>query len=139
MSGGACNAGDGWALVAFTGRTELAWLRLLKPGFRHCFVLLPDPVGWVLLDPMAHATLVRVLPSTPAATLFARLLAEGLVAVPVRPRAAPRRAAPWAPFTCVEAVKRALGVRARGVWTPWQLFRLLTREEKMLDKAARWV
>jgi len=127
-----------WALVAFSGRTELAWLRLLKPGFRHCFVLLPDPAGWVLLDPMAHATLVRVLPPTPAATLFERLLAEGLVAVPVRPRPAHRRAAPWAPFTCVEAVKRALGVRARGVRTPWQLFRLLTRKEKILDKGSMW-
>src|SRR3954466_12569602 len=29
--------------------------------------------------------------------------------------------APWAPFTCVEAAKRVLGLHVRRVMTPWQL------------------
>ncbi|MCD8496748.1 MAG: hypothetical protein LRZ85_00855 [Alphaproteobacteria bacterium] len=34
------------AYVVFTGRTDLPWLRWLKPGFRHCFVLLNDGRQW---------------------------------------------------------------------------------------------
>ena len=30
------------AIVAFTGQATLVWLRLLRPGFRHCFVLLRE-------------------------------------------------------------------------------------------------
>ena len=30
--------------IAFAGRTEMAWLRLFRPGFRHCFAALADAV-----------------------------------------------------------------------------------------------
>jgi hypothetical protein len=124
------------AVVAFSGKAELWWLRALKPGFRHCLVALAQPGGgWVLLDPLAHATRVAHLPTL--ADPVGWFLAHGLLPVPVRPVPPAPRAAPWAPFTCVEAVKRALGVRARFVVTPWQLFRHLTRlEKKVLDTAA---
>ncbi|MBK1668410.1 hypothetical protein CKO28_10220 [Rhodovibrio sodomensis] len=121
------------AVVAFSGRADLWWLPLLKPGFRHCLVALAQPGGgWILLDPMAHATRVAIVSG--GADPLDWFLAHGLLPVPVRPAPPARRAAPWAPFTCVEAVKRALGLRARFVLTPWQLFRYLTRsEKKVLD------
>lgn len=121
------------AVVGFSGRVELWWLRALKPGFRHCVVALAQPGGgWVLVDPMAHATRVTAIPGrTDPVGWF---LAHELLPVPVRPRPPELRAAPWAPFTCVEAVKRALGIRARFVFTPWQLFRHLTEgKKKVLD------
>ena len=117
------------AVVAFSGRADLWWLPLLKPGFRHCLVALAQPEGgWILLDPMAHVIRVAAMPAR--FDPMAWFLAHGLLPVPVRPAAPVPRAAPWAPFTCVEAVKRALGIRARFVLTPWQLFRYLTREKK---------
>jgi hypothetical protein len=117
------------AVVAFSGRADLWWLPLLKPGFRHCLVALAQPEGgWILLDPMAHVIRVAAMPAR--FDPMAWFLAHGLLPVPVRPAAPVPRAAPWAPFTCVEAVKRALGIRARFVLTPWQLFRHLTREKK---------
>ena len=124
------------AVVGFSGRTELWWLHLLKPGFRHCVVALAQPGGgWVLLDPMAHAIRVAVVPG--GGDPVGWFLVHGLLPVPVRPRPPRLRAAPWAPFTCVEAVKRALGIRARFVLTPWQLFRHLTRvEKKVLDSGS---
>ena len=115
-----------WVLVAFTGRADLPWLRLLKPGFRHCFAVVHDGQRWILSDSMAHVTAVRGLDVAWRGDLFPALIAEGYVVVPVRARPVPRRAAPLAPYTCVEAVKRLLGVRRRGVLTPWQLFRHLT-------------
>lgn len=123
-----------YALVAFTGRTELWWLRLLKPGFRHCFALIEDASGWIVCDALAHRLSLSVLPPRPAAVMFGQLLEAGYVVVPVRPRSAPRRAAMAVPFTCVEAVKRLLGLRARRILTPWQLFRHLTVAERTAKK-----
>jgi hypothetical protein len=41
----------------------------------------------------------------------------------------PAKCAPFRPFTCVEAVKRALGLRAPWVFTPRQLHRHLTQRD----------
>jgi hypothetical protein len=35
------------------------------------------------------------------------------------------KAAPFMLFTCVEAVKRVLGIHRRGIVTPWQLYQHL--------------
>jgi hypothetical protein len=129
MSGALPNPPTAWALVAFTGRTDLRVLRPLKPGFRHCFLVLPDRAQWLLYDPMAHATALQGLPLAPDTNVFDVLIAEGFLVVPARMHRAPCRPAPVAPFTCVEAVKRALGIHARRVVTPWDLFRHLTRSD----------
>ena len=41
------------AYVVFTDNTSLWWLRLLKPGFRHCYLLLSCRGGrcWLELNP----------------------------------------------------------------------------------------
>lgn len=130
--------GGGLAVVAFSGRTELWWLRILRPGFRHCLVLIRAASGWIVCDPMAHRTDIGMLPSVGAdgADILAWLAGQGFLVVPVRLRDVPRRPAPWAPFTCVEAVKRILGIRARRVLTPWQLYNHLVMRENMLDITA---
>ncbi|SDG53474.1 hypothetical protein SAMN05216241_11920 [Limimonas halophila] len=113
------------ALVIFAGRAELGWLRVLKPGFRHCFAAVHDGHGWILYDPLSHATDIRALPPATAEDLAAWFRARGHTVVAVPRRRVRRRPAPWGPFTCVEALKRLLGIRARRVWTPWQLYRHL--------------
>lgn len=123
------------ALVVFTGQCELPYLRVLKPGFRHCFVLVADGPGWQLYDPLSHATILTVLPGLPDFDAFSWLLDQGCVVVPVRVRQPPRRPAPAGLFTCVEAVKRVLGIHARAVVTPWRLFRFLL--ENGIDKSRK--
>lgn len=115
------------AWVVFSGEAELAWLRLLRPGFRHCFVALNDGRHWITIDPLSPFTDVAV-PSVPAdfdlPDWFRR---QGMTVVPGGLRRGLTRPAPWAPFTCVEAVKRVLGIQDRFVLTPWQLYRHLIR------------
>lgn len=115
------------ALVAFSGETQLAWLRLLKPGFRHCFVLLDAGCCWVRFDPLATAAEIALLPAADAEALAAALRAQGLTIVAATPRR-PLRPLPPGPWSCVEAVKRLLGLRAPFLLTPWQLYRRLARE-----------
>jgi hypothetical protein len=44
------------AYVAFGGQADLPWLKLLKPGFRHCFIVLEAADCWVLYEPLSHRT-----------------------------------------------------------------------------------
>lgn len=121
------------ALVAFSGEAELKWLRLLKPGYRHCFVLLESVNAWVVYNPLSNGTEVEVWPGEHEDVVRTWLAQHGYEVVgtvvePVLPK--PMM---WAPYSCVEALKRVLGVRAPGVFTPWQLYRHLKKQNKRIN------
>jgi len=115
------------AWVVFRGEAPLWWLRGLRPGFRHCLALLNDGRHWLVVDPLAPFTDVAVLDLPPDHDLPGWYRARGLTVVAAPVRRGLTRPAPWGPFTCVEAVKRLLGLHAPLVVTPWQLHRHLTR------------
>lgn len=129
------------AWVVFTGQTDLPWLRLLKPGFRHCFVLLNDGEHWISLDPMLNHTDLQVH-NVPADFDLARWLrCRGHRVVRANVTRDHLRPAPFMMFTCVEAVKRVLGLHDWRVLTPWQLYRRLNRidlQSKQLNGALSW-
>lgn len=119
------------AWVVFSGKTELPWLRFLKPGFRHCYALLHDGVNWITVDPLSHFTEVAVHRHVPADfSLPDWLTGRGMTVVPVDAASIPLKPAPWMMFTCVEAVKRILGIHRRLILTPWQLYKFLTSTEQ---------
>ena len=49
------------ALVVFSGRAEMLWQRLLRPGFRHCSLILDDGDDWLLVEPLASYLQIRKL------------------------------------------------------------------------------
>ena len=115
------------AWVVFSGQTEISWLRFLKPGFRHCYVLLHDGERWTSVDPLSHVTEISVHHHVPSDfDLPAWLAARGNRVVKAPLRRDVTKAAPFMLFTCVEAVKRVLGIHKRAIFTPWQLYRHLT-------------
>jgi len=113
------------AWVAFGEGRGLWWLKWLKPGFRHCFVVLGDAHRWVVIDPGSCFTDVAALDRAQNPDLPARLCAMGLTLARAPIRRDLTRPAPWRPFTCVEAVKRILGLTAPAALTPWGLYRHL--------------
>ncbi len=110
------------AIVVFGDQVGLFWLRILRPGFRHCFVLLELEDGWVMLDPLAHWMHVAILPPVPSDELAAWYRDRGYHVAISRHDQPSKQSVRWAPFTCVEIVKRALGIRRFGIWTPHQLW-----------------
>ncbi|MCK6417818.1 MAG: hypothetical protein L6Q57_02625 [Alphaproteobacteria bacterium] len=112
------------AWVVFSGETDLPWLGILKRGFRHCFVILHDGRQWISVDPMAHSLDICAHPLPGDFDLPGWLRARGHKVV-AAPLARVRREAPWMPLTCVEVVKRILGLHQRFILTPWQLYRYL--------------
>jgi len=112
-------------LVVFSGETDIAWLRVLKPGFRHCFAIIEDPPYWVLYDPLSHRTNVEVLGAFESDDLERWFHSHNCQTVKTLQPKTPAQKQPFAVFTCVEAVKRLVGIRAPWVLTPWQLYRCL--------------
>jgi hypothetical protein len=126
MSGLISTFSDQKAWVVFSGQTEISWLRFLKPGFRHCYVLLNDGERWTSVDPLSHVMEVSTHHHVPADfDLPGWLESRGNRVVQAPLRRDITKPAPFMLFTCVEAVKRILGVHSRGVITPWQLYRYL--------------
>lgn len=111
------------AIVVFSNRTDLVWLKLLKPGFRHCFAILRTENGWLTIEALSTGTVIAALPDYPRADLMAFYREAGHRCAVVMCGERPARALPWSPFTCVESVKRLIGLSAPRVRTPFQLWK----------------
>lgn len=121
------------AVVVFSGQTELPALHLLAPGFRHCFIALALGGAWVVINPLAHRTTLELLPASlglTAGAVAAFFADQGLIAVPCTTQEPPRCLAPLRPYSCVEEVKRLLGLHAPAILTPRQLYRTLAPKRK---------
>lgn len=117
------------AWVVFSGKADMAWLKILRPGFRHCYILLNDGSHWVSLDPLSSYTDIHVH-HVPAAFNFPLWLKDrGHDVIPAPLKRKPKEA-PWSLFTCVEAVKRVLGIHNRFIITPWQLYCHLVKQHQ---------
>lgn len=123
-------------LVVFSGQADLWWLRLLKPGFRHCFVALAGTGGWVVVEPLSHRTEIMLLPLALETDLADWYRRQGLTVVDTMALSPLPRMAPWRPYSCVESVKRILGIHAGNVLTPWQLFRYIEQNMKIIVDAS---
>jgi hypothetical protein len=118
------------AWVVFADEVSVPWLWLLRRDFRHCFILIEADAGWILYNPLSHCTELAWL--SPAQALA--VLQAHPAAVLVRVCRAPAVALPWRPFTCVEAIKRALGLgHACRALTPWRFHRFLLRRKLAID------
>jgi hypothetical protein len=116
------------ALVVFEDRPDAGALRWLRPGFRHCFCLTGDDRRWVLLDPLKGGLAVALVEGLSADALAVQLARGGrriLHGNVIEPGASVRPA--LRPLTCVEVVKRAVGLASATVVTPHQLYRRLLR------------
>lgn len=111
------------AWVVFSGQADRPWLKFLRPGFRHCFVILNDGRHWLSFDPMLNHIDLRVHDHVPHdfdLPGWLRARGQRVVQAPVdRSRKEPL---PLTLFTCVEAVKRVLGLHRFFILTPWQLY-----------------
>ena len=112
--------------VVFSGQTDLPWLKCLKSGFRHCFVVMHDGRHWVSVDPMANYMEVTVHQTAGDFDFIGWIQNSGLAVVRANIRYH-SKPAPIMPLTCVEAVKRILGLRRRLIITPWQLYKFLRK------------
>lgn len=110
------------ALVVFVDRTECWWLRRLAPGFRHCFALLRRGEAWLVCDPLKARIALELLRPPPELDLGAWYARQGHHVLRGYSAGPSQRTPLLRPLTCVEVVKRLLGLHAPFVLTPRQLF-----------------
>ena len=111
--------------VVFSGNSELKILRFLKKGFQHCFVVFNDGDHWITFDPLSHYTEIVVQKLPLSFDLTEWLTSQGHKILPATPNHRKLKPAPLMPFTCVEAVKRILGIHSRFIITPYQLYKFI--------------
>ena len=116
--------------VVFTGKTDMRWLKILKPGFRHCYALLNDGQRWMSIDPLSSYTDIQIHHHiAPEFDLPNWLEDQGFKVVKANINNTHERAAPWVVLTCVESIKRILGLHKRRLITPWQLYNFLKHKQ----------
>jgi hypothetical protein len=136
-AGGGPHAGDSHqacgapsVLVVFADHAGCPWLRPLRRGFRHCFVVLRAGPVWLACDPLKDRIELDALELPVGFDLAAFYRGRGhRVLLGQRPPASRRRRFAPGPLTCVTVVKRLLRIHAPWVWTPWQLYAHLSGPE----------
>jgi hypothetical protein len=125
------------ALAVFHGDGTGPLVRILAPGFRHCFVCILDRNGtWIRFDGRAGIPEIRA--DAPAGFDLAGFYREqGFTVVEVVDREPQHPRTPLMLATCVGAAKRLLGLRAPFVLTPLQLHRHLDRQDNK-RRDIRW-
>ena len=114
------------AVIVFENRNVKGLLSLLAKGFRHCFCILEDGDHWTVCDPLKGGIAIHSVEGYLTNALVTHFVGSNChVALgSVAPMPTATRFA-LAPFTCVEVVKRATGIRNGAIWTPRQLYRYL--------------
>lgn len=117
------------AYVVFEDNTTLDYLRLLKKGFRHCYLLIKISDHCLLeLNPMSNKIYVS-LHDLPSVELYLGALSQkkdiSLCQVVLEEPAC--EPAPLGFFTCVEFVKRSIGIHDFLIITPHQLYKRLVK------------
>lgn len=116
------------ALVVFTHATDQAWLRRVLPrGFRHCAIYVEDGTRWIALEALAGYT--EIVSVARGKNMPKSLRDSGFTVVEtvLRRDDKARRMQIPAFYSCVESVKRVLGLRKPLVLTPSQLYRVLMK------------
>ncbi|MGD9637844.1 MAG: hypothetical protein AB7U85_02140 [Alphaproteobacteria bacterium] len=116
-------------LVVFSGDVSKWWLRFLKKGFRHCFITLGNGDLWLTIDAMLHKTDVIIQPVCGDFDMASWYLEQGFTVMATSLKDVPLVSAPLGFFTCVEAVKRVLGIHNFRIVTPYKLYKFLLSEK----------
>lgn len=113
------------------------WNFLLRPGYRHCYLLIWEGAVWLHVDPTMDRARVVIL------DLFdgyedPRAWVEDETARIFEAWPEPesdRLRTPWliGPVTCVELVKAFLGIRSFLIWSPWQLAQALRKRRRQRE------
>ncbi len=118
--------------VVFTGKTDIAWLKILNKNFRHCFVVFKLNDTWCSIDPLSSFTDIQSYQHLKSSyNLPEWLIERGYTVVPFYTNSIHKRPAPLMFFTCIEAVKRILGLHKRFIYTPWQIYKYLIYQNKI--------
>lgn len=115
--------------IVFTqGKGNQWWKRPLKNGYGHCFIVksICADYFWLSIDPLYSFTDIVTIPKS--AGDLRDFLPEDAKVVEIHPKIDNNCAVfTISCNTCVDTVKRFLGISKPFIITPWQLYKYLIR------------
>ena len=118
------------AVVFFGGNKTHWWTRFLKKGYYHCLIAMNIGCDrWVLIDPVMSYTDFIIFEGD---DFIKKLASIGYTYLMTKPMPVQFLDIKWSlrPFTCVEVVKRLLGIQKKFIITPYQLYKYIKKEEQ---------
>ena len=115
------------AVVGFGGEPTLWWMRFLKKGYYHCLVAIKCQKEWLLIDPLLHCIDIVLIKK---GNIRLYLKKHGYKTLDVNIKEPVNKLLRVSVFTCVETVKRIIGIQKRSVITPYGLFKYLKKINK---------
>ena len=112
-------------VVGFGGTPTLWWMHFLKKGFYHCIVALGRQNEWLIIDPLLHFTDAIMIRNIDIKRFFKK---HGYRFVEVSLNEPNYKRLRVMPYTCVETVKRFIGVEKALIFTPYGLFCYLNKK-----------
>ncbi len=113
--------------IGFSADTDLWYLKFLKKGFRHCFLFCGDEYQTFIIDPVCNKIEVSIVPC--GVNYVIKLLTlQNVLSVKVVKKYTPKFHLRLGIFTCVEVVKRILGISNIFIITPFRLYKYLQKE-----------
>lgn len=117
--------------LIFSDDTDIRMLKILRRGFRHCFAIMQQGDRWILVDPRSNKTDIVLLPH-PKCFNFPRYYTEqGKTVLKIHDRPTPNKIMSPFPVSCVEGLKRLIGLHAWWILTPRQLYNHLIKIQNM--------
>ena len=112
--------------VGFSDETTIPVLKLLKHGFRHCFLFFGDENNSFILDPISNRIDLSFVPISIdyLVELFEK---NNIKMVYIAERFENKKISTSGVFTCVEVVKRVLGISKPFIITPFRLYNFLIK------------
>ena len=115
-------------IIVFVDRTECFYIRWLKRGFRHCFVIIQYDDHLIICDPLKNKieiSSINIINQFDICQFYHRIGHNVLVGDFII--SGKFRFSMPEIITCVVTVKRIIGLRKLRVITPWQLFKYLKK------------
>lgn len=116
--------------VIFCNSNSFWWQTLLKDGFKHCFVIIEDYNGnYTFIDANCTNIAVSIIYNLEHETDLQEICHKQrckILTIPTT-KLISNKKAPLAFLTCVELVKRVLGIHKRSILTPYSLYKYIQK------------
>ncbi len=112
--------------VVFSPFTDLFYLKFLHKDFRHCFLIMEVNNILFVIDPLASRIEVNTL-FINKIELFEIFKSKGMKIIKTSFFNINKKSWKFGIFTCVEVVKRVLGIYNWKIITPYQLYNFLNK------------
>ena len=113
------------AIIGFGGQPTLWFMRFFKKGFYHCILALGNEEEWIVIDPLQHFTDLIMIKQGNIRNFFKK---HGYRFVEIQTSEPKDIRLRVMPYTCVETVKRFVGIEKACIFTPYQLFCYLNKK-----------